>query len=200
MKKLKKSSKNSKPKFKVVMFYGPFAVGKYTVAKEFHKQTGYKFFHNHHTYNLVRELFERDTFNLAHLIESICFSLFSEIANARINVVTTHAYSSGFISKTGQSDPDYMKNIESIIEKAGGIIYFVHLTADPNILLKRVTEGSRKKLNKLTDPKIMREIIKQRQYKKEWTTPAPVKNNIEIDNSNLNPKQVVKTVLEMIEI
>ena len=200
MKKLKKSSKNNKPKFKVVMFYGPFAVGKYTVANEFQKQTGYKFFHNHNTYDLVRQLFERSTFNLSHLIEAICFAIFKEIAQSNINVVTTHAYSSGYVSKTGQTDPDYMKKVESIIEKAGGIMYFVHLTAPSKILLERVTGNSRKKFGKLKDPKKLKEVIKEKVGTSHWIDPAPVKNNIEINNSNLSPKQVVKIVREKMEI
>ncbi len=200
MKKLKKSLKNNKPKFRVVMFYGPFAVGKYTVANEFHKQTGYKFFHNHHTYDLVRELFERDTFHMSHLIEKICDSLFTEIASAKINVVTTHAYSTSFVSKTGRSDPVYMKKVESTIRKAGGIMYFVHLTAKPEILMKRVVGRSRNKFNKLKNPQIMKELLDKKKNNNDWITPAPVKNNIEINNSNLTPKQVVKKVIEIMKI
>ncbi|MFA6585554.1 MAG: hypothetical protein WCS86_00105 [Candidatus Paceibacterota bacterium] len=197
---LKKLSKNRKPKFKVVMFYGPVAVGKYTVANEFAKQTKYNFFHNHSVYDLVRGLFERDSFSLAYLYETIFFALFKEIAKAKMNVVVTHAYSSGYISKTGLSDLEYMKKTESIIESAGGIIYFVHLTAEPNVLLKRVTGNSRKKFRKLKDPKIMKKVLKEKRWENYLTDSAPVRNNIEINNSNLTPKQVVKKLIEEIGI
>jgi shikimate kinase len=195
MKKLKKLS-NKEPKFKVVIFYGPFAVGKYTVAEEFHKQTGFKFFHNHHTYDLVKSLFERNTLNMDYLNENIRLSVIKEIAKAKINVVTTHAYSAKYVSKTGLSDPQYVKKIESIVNKAGGVAYFIHLTASSEVLIKRVTGESRKKFSKLKDAKIMRQLMKE----KDWTTGAPVKNNIEIENSNLSPKQVVKQVRELIQI
>ncbi len=189
--------KTKKPKFNVVTFYGPFAVGKYTVAKEFQKQTGYKFFHNHHTYDIARELFERDTLNLNRLVETLRLSIFEEISKGHLNTVTTHAYSADYVSLTGLSDPMFVKKIQSFIEKAGGKAYFVHLTADRNALIKRVSGKSRKKLNKLADPKIMRQIMKK---EKDWNTPAPVKYNIEIDNTRLSPKQVVKKVKEIIKI
>lgn len=196
----KKLSKNIKPKFKVVMFYGPVAVGKYTVANEFHKKTGYKFLHNHSVYDLVRTFFEKDSFQIYYLYEVIFFTLFKEIAKARMNIVVTHAYFSKIISKTGLSDPGYMKKIESIIESAGGIAYFVHLTAEPKILLERVAGNSRKKFRKLKDPKIMKKVLKEERWKNYLTDSAPVKNNIEINNSNLTPKQVVKKIIEEIGI
>jgi shikimate kinase len=182
------------PKFKVFVFYGPFAVGKYTVAKEFHKQTGFKFFHNHHTYNLGRELFQRDTIELHRIIERLRLTVFEEIAKGKLNTVTTHAYSNNYVSLTGLTDKAFVKKVESIIEKAGGKIYFVKLKTSNKVLLQRVSSRSRKKLNKLTDINTMKRIIKQ---KFDWNTLAPVKNNIEIDNTNLSPKQVVKNILGM---
>lgn len=199
MKKLKKSLKN-KIKFNVVIFYGPFAVGKYTVAKEFSNQTGYKFFHNHHTYDLTRSLFERDTFALDHLNEVIRLSVFKEIANAKLNTVASHAYLNSYVSKTGLSDPDYVKKVEKIIEKAGGLVYFVKLNAEDSVILKRVVGASRKKFQKLKNPEIMKKILKERSGTNDWISPAPVRNNITIDNSKLSPKQVVKLVKEWIKI
>lgn len=181
------------PKFNVFIFYGTFAVGKYTVAKEFHKKTGYKFFHNHHTYNIARELFERGTLSIDRLCENLRLDIFKEIAKAKINTVSTHAYSSDFISKTGLSDIDYVKKVESIIEKEGGICYFIHLKADSKIILKRLVNSGRAKMNKLTNPDIMKKVLKER----DFLTSAPVKYNIEIDNTNLTPKQVVKKLLDM---
>ena len=188
-------TKAKKSLFNVVVFYGVYAVGKYTVAKEFHKQTGYKFFHNHHTHDLARELFDRGTINMDRLIENIRLEVFKEIAKAKINVVTTHAYWDGFVSRTGMSDPMFVKKIESIVRKSGGNIYFIHLSADNSALMKRVSGKSRHKFKKLTDPKVMKEILKE---ERDWSKSAPVKNNIQINNTHLSPKQVVKKVRELI--
>lgn len=90
-----------------MIFYGAFAVGKYTVAREFHKQTNYKFFHNHLSYNVARELFERDNIHIDRLVERIRLSVVREIAEAKIDVVMTHAYSTSYVSRTGLSDPAF---------------------------------------------------------------------------------------------
>ena len=189
-------TKAKKPKFNVVIFYGPFAVGKYTVANEFQKQTGYKFFHNHHTYDLAIELFDRGTMGLNRLVERLRLDIFEEIAKGHVNTVSTAGYSADYVSITGLSDPVYVRRVERFIEKEGGKAYFIHLQADHETLIKRVTGKSRSKFKKLRDPKIMKQVLK----KEDWSTPAPVKNNIEIDNTNLSPKQVVKKVRELIKI
>jgi hypothetical protein len=139
MVKSKKSLKNKEPKFKVVIFYGPFAVGKYTVAKEFQRQTGYKLFHNHHTFDISMDFFERETFDNDRFNERLRLCIVEEISRAKINVVMTHAYSASYVSRTGLSDPSYVKKVESIIKKNGGIAYFVHLTAHNNALLERIS-------------------------------------------------------------
>lgn len=189
--------KAKKPLFNVIVFYGTFAVGKYTVAKEFQKQTGYKLFHNHHTYDLARELFDRETMGLNRLVEKLRLDVFEEIAKSKVNVVATHAYSANYKSITGLTDKAFVKRVELLIERNGGKVYFIHLTAEPKELLKRVSSKSRGKFKKLRDPKIMKIILKS---KKDLKTPAPVKNNIEIDNTNLSPKQVVKEVRELTKI
>ena len=187
-------TKNKKPKFTVVVFYGFIAAGKYTTAKEFHKQSGYKFFHNHNTIDIAREVFDRNSESFDRLITTLRLEVFKEIARAKVNVVTTHTYAHNYISDQGLSDPAYMKKIQSIIEKGGGCVYFVHLSALENVLMERVVNNSRRKLVKLVDRKIMKEKL----AKYDIQTTAPVRNNIEIDNTKLSPKQVVKKVLEII--
>jgi len=196
MKKLKKLSKNKKHDFNVVIIYGTVAVGKFTVANELQKIIKYKFFHNHHTHDLARLLFKRESVHLSRLIENTRLLIFKEIADAKINVVTTHAYSPTFISSTKLTDPMYMKKIEAIIKKNGGRACFVHLVADNKEILKRVLGESRKNSRKLKDKKIMKEILKEN----IWKIPAPVKNNIQIDNTDLSPRKVVKIIIKHFEL
>lgn len=185
----------NKSKFKVVVFYGTIAVGKYTVAKEFQKQTGFKFFHNHLTHDLAREFYDRETVGLSRLIERLRFIILEEITKEKLNVVMTHCYSSAFVSKTGLSDPDYMKKLEKIVGRAGGKIYFIHLETKPEEIIKRVRGKSRKNFKKLKNPVVARKILGEERKLEQI---APVKNNFNIDNTNLSPKQVVKKVLEII--
>ncbi|MDP2788625.1 MAG: hypothetical protein Q8O46_01030 [bacterium] len=173
-------------------------MGKYTVANEFKKKTGYKFFHNHHAYDLARSLFERGTLHINSLYEDVNFLIFKEVAKAKLNVITTHAYSASFVSRTGLSDLTYMKKIESIVKKAGGQTYFVHLAATNEALLKRVKGKSRSRFNKLRNPKILKETLSN--PRKDWKTTAPVKNNLVIDNTNLSPQKVADMIIKHFKI
>jgi RNase adaptor protein for sRNA GlmZ degradation len=166
------------------------------VANKLHKLINYKFFHNHHTHDLSRQLFERGSLHSGRIIENIRLFLFKEIADAKINVVTTHTYSSTFISPTGVADPVYMKKIESIIKKAGGQAYFVHLIADEKEIMKRVSGESRKNFKKLRDKKIMKEILER----KNWKIDAPIKNNLVIDNTNLSPVKVSDMIIKYFKL
>ncbi len=193
---MKTTKRKNKSAFNVIILYGGVAVGKYTVAKEFQKVTGYKFFHNHHTYDLADSLFKVGTLDFDRLVENLRIEIFKAIGRAKLSAVTTHTYSSGFVSKTGTTDPEFVKKIERIILQAGGNPYFIHLHAKPEVLMKRVKGKSRRKFRKLKDPKTMKELLKQ----KDWWTSAPVKNNIEIENTHLSPKQVVSKLKTLIKI
>ena len=194
MNELKKSS-NKKP-FNVIIIYGTPAVGKFTVANQLHKLVDYKFFHNHHTHDLARQLFERGSLYGDKIIENTRLLIFGEIAEARINVVTTHTYSPDFISQTGTTDPKYMQKIASIIQRKGGIACFVHLVADEREILKRVSGKSRQNHFKLKDKKVMKGILR----KKIWRIDAPVKNNIQIDNTYLSPKKVSNMIIKHFQL
>jgi cytidylate kinase len=45
---------------KLIVIYGPSAAGKHTVGRQLAKLTGYKFFYNHLTVDVVRALFDDD--------------------------------------------------------------------------------------------------------------------------------------------
>ena len=134
--------------FNLVMIYGTVAVGKFTVANELQKITGYKFLHNHHTHDLVRLFMESDSPDFHRIIENLRYFLFKEISKSKINVITTLAFIPSFISKTGITDSIYIKKIESIVKKFGGRVCYVHLIADRDTILRRVTGNSRKKFRK----------------------------------------------------
>lgn len=165
-----------------VIIYGAMAVGKLTVGKELAKKIGYKLTHNHLINDLILSVFERGTLDANRLIEKLRYEFYDAALKAGQNIIITHCYSHNYISPTGLSDPDYLKNIEKRIKKAGGKVLFVHLKANNKELLKRVTNDSRKQHRKLTKVSIMKEYLKA----KDFTTSAHVKNNLVIDNTNLS--------------
>src|SRR3989344_3205760 len=152
MKKLKESSKNKKPV--VIFLYGPVAVGKLTVAKILSKKLGYKLAHNHHINDFVEEVFERHSYDAHAMKEFLRYTLLEKMVKAKIDFIVTHCYRHNFISKTGLTDPKYVKTLEKKLTRLGARFYPVHLNASSKELLRRVSGNSRRKFNKLTNKKI----------------------------------------------
>lgn len=200
MKKLKKLSLNHKPinktnnkeDFKVIVIYGAPAVGKFTVAKELQKSINFKVFHNHSVKDIVWEFFERGTHSSDVLFEEIIFSFFKQIADNHTNTILTNTHSANFVSSTGLTNIGLYKKIEKIIKKKGGKMFYIQLISSPEIILKRTVHFHRKKYKKLTDDKIMNQVLKE----KDWVTPANLKNQVIIDNTKLSPKKVVDIIIK----
>jgi len=188
--KLKKSSKNKNPV--VIFIYGPIAVGKLTVAKILSKKIGYKLTHNHALNDLVGELFDFGTHANNAMKERLRYDLLENAVKAKINFITTHCYSHDFVSTTGLSDPKYVQILEKKLTKFGAIFYPIHLKADNKELLRRVSLNSRKEFRKLTNKKIMREHL----LNKDWQTSPKLKNNLVIDNTNISPGKVSEMIIK----
>ena len=179
----------------VIILYGPIAVGKLTIGKLLAKKLGYKLTHNHLTNDLVWSVFERGTKAAHEVTEKMRYDFYETCVKYGNNLVITHAFSHNWVSLTGLSDPTYLKTLGKKLEKAGAEVLFVHLQADPKELLIRVKNESRKEFRKLTKPSILKELSKT----KDWTTSAPVKNNLVINNTNLKPTQVVQQILKHLQ-
>ena len=190
MSKLKKLSKNKKPV--VVFIYGPMAVGKLTVATILSKKLGYKLSHNHLLNNFVSAVFTYKTPQYYAMTERLRDDLLENATRAKINLVTTHCYAHNFISTTGLSDPKYVQTLEKKLTKLGARFLPVHLKASNKELLNRVSNNSRKQFRKLTDKKIMREHILNR----DWQTSPKLKNNLVIDNTKLSPNKVSEMIIQ----
>ena len=190
MKKLKKLSKNNKPK--LVLIYGVIASGKLTVAQELQKITDYKLFHNHMLIDLVHGLISDNSPERSQVREDITFNILETAFSQNEQIIMTHAYASNYIAKNGTADPVYVKKLEKLIKKYNGMFYPVFLIPNKNAVMKRLMSSSRKKFSKLIDTKIMDKYFKE----KDFYTPAPVKNNLIIDNTKLSAKKVASNIKE----
>lgn len=176
----------------VIVLYGPVAAGKLTVGEILSERLGYKLSHNHLINDLVRSVYERGTIESERLIEEFRFQFYEEVVKSGVNFIITHTYANNFISKTGLSDPEYMKKLEAIFEKYNANSIFVHIKPDKRVLLDRVGNQSRARFRKLTDKEEMKRLLESN----DFDTSAPVKNNVVIDNSNLTPEETASKIIE----
>jgi shikimate kinase len=195
MKKLKKSF-DRKPV--VIFIYGPIAVGKFTVAEILSKKLGYKLAHNHALNDFVQEVFDRHSYASDYMKDNLRPYLLEQAVKFKINLVSTHCYSHNYVSRTGLSDPKYVETLEKKLNKLGARFYPVHLKANDKALLKRVSGYSRKRFKKLTNKKILKELLIE-SYKDYKTSPR-LKNNFVIDNTNLSPKKVADMIIKHFKI
>ncbi len=186
------NKETSKKKTDIIVLYGTMAVGKLTTGTLLAKKLGFKLTHNHLINDLVTSVFEHGAIETNQMIEKIRFEFYDFCSRNNQNIIITHCYSHDYISPTGLSDPAYMQKLEKIFLKNKKNALFIHLQADSQKVLKRVTDNSRKKYKKLTDQTIMKEYLK----KHDFRTSAPLKNNLVINNSNLTPNETVNLIIK----
>ena len=101
---------------KLVIIFGPQAVGKMTVGQELAKVTGLKLFHNHMTIELVTPFFSYGTEKGRKLVNSFRETIFKEVAKSDLEgLIFTFIW-----AFNEQSDWDYIDNLCEIFESQGG--------------------------------------------------------------------------------
>lgn len=176
----------------VIILYGAMAVGKFTIGKELVKMLGYKLTHNHLINDLVWSVFERGSLESNKISERLRYEFYEESVKSGQSIIITHCYSHDYVSPTGLSDPKYLKTLENKLTKAGGKVLLVHLQAENQAILDRVSNTSRKQHKKLTKVSVMKKLLKS----KDFSTSAPVKNNFVLNNTNLSPKKSSQIIIE----
>ena len=117
---------------KLVLIFGPQAVGKMTVGQELQKITELKLFHNHMTIELLAPLFGFSS-EMWELSNKFRKDIFKTAVQSDLNgLIFTFVW--GF---NLESDWKYVDEVCEIFESNGGTVYFVELEADLEERIKR---------------------------------------------------------------
>lgn len=168
----------------LIFIYGQPAVGKFTIAKELERMTGFTLFHNHLSVDLAKTFFEWGTPEYSELNKKIMLSAFE--AAAKSGQVPKLIFTYCFRPK---KNPIFIKKIIKIIEKYRGKVRFFCINCSQEELLKRVKSPERKKYKKINSIK----ILKRDQH--HWGE-IPFVKNIRINNTCLSPKKVAELILK----
>lgn len=174
---------------KLIIIYGPPAVGKLTVARKLEKITGYKLFHNHLSVDLAYSLFLSGTKAYSDFVEKIRLEAIEAAAKNKIKgMIFTFVY--GVETYGGKTDDMFIKKIVRIVKKYKGQVYFVKLSCEEKELRKRLKHPLRKEFKKLNNVAILNSIRK----KIDIDSVIPFVENQTIDNTLLSAKKVAAMV------
>lgn len=124
---------------KLVIIFGPPAVGKMTVGYELARLTGLKLFHNHMTIDLVLNFFEFGTAPFHRLVTQFRRLIFEEIAKSDLpGMIFTFVWAINL-----KEERDYIESFCDIFRRESAEIYFVELEADLEERLRRNETGFR---------------------------------------------------------
>ena len=185
---------------KLVIIFGPQAVGKMTVGQELAKITDLKLFHNHMTIDLVSNFFSYGSSEGKRLVKLFRQEIFEAVAKSDLyGLIFTFVWAFDM-----QSDWDYILNLCNIFESQGAETYFVELETDIDTRLMRNITPNRlnckptKRNIEFTEQDIKNSSVKYRLN----TNPGEIKreNYLRIDNTNLSPEKVAEMIKQRFEL
>ena len=171
----------------LIIIHGSPAVGKYSVAKELEKTTGFKLIHIHSLYDFLENIFGKEKYATSLKIMNNTFlEIFEESAKLKIKgLIFTYA-------ELAKDNFEFVKEIKQKLKKYKTNLFFVHLHCNEKELHKRVLMDSRKEFKKTTNLKELKYLLSIKDYKSTF----PNSQTLEIDNTYLSPNKAAKKIVE----
>lgn len=173
---------------KLIFIYGPPASGKLTVAEKLSESTKIPVFHNHHSRDLVKDIYGDDLMQHYALVDKIRYDVLEYCAQNDTDLIFTYVYG-------GSGDDANVKGFTKKVESNGGQVLFVELMADISDLIDRVDNDSRKRFKKLLDKKIMTKLAENMSI---FT--IPYVESLKINTSELNPDESARLIVDKLNL
>lgn len=185
---------------KLILIFGPQAVGKMTVGQQLEKNTELKLFHNHMSIEMVTPFFSYGTAPGKRLVKLFRRAIFEEVANSDLEgLIFTYLW-----SFDREADWDYVEEVCQIFESKGGIVCFVELEADLETRLER-NKSSNRLEHKPTKRNIEfseKDLISKMEKNRLNSIPGEIKreNYIRINNSALSAEEVANMIKQRFDL
>lgn len=185
---------------KLVLLFGPQAVGKMTIGHELEKITELKLFHNHMTIDLVGHFFDYSSKSGKRLVNLFRKEIFEEVAKSDLyGLIFTFVWAFDL-----QSDWDYIDNLCGIFESNGGTVYLVELEADLDERLRRNTTPHRleQKPSKRNLEWSKRDLLSTMKKHRLNSLPGEITkdNYLKIDNTHLSAVEVAQMIKDRFQL
>ncbi|MEJ8302719.1 AAA family ATPase [Saccharibacillus sacchari] len=179
---------------KLVILFGPQAVGKMTVGQRLEAITDLKLFHNHMSIDFVSNFFDYGTPAGKRLVGLIRQEIFEEVSKSdTAGLIFTYVWAFDL-----QSDWEEIERVSNLFESRGASVYLVELEADLEERKKRnVTE------NRLSHKPTKRDVARSEQemvrtYENHRLNSRPGEidkpNYLRINNVGLDAEQVAAKI------
>ena len=187
---------------KLIIIFGPQAVGKMTVGHELEKITGLRLFHNHMTIELVANFFNYSTPTGKKLVKMFREEIFKEVASSDMEgLIFTYLWNFDY-----EGDAKYIDEVIKIFRDRNdkAEIYLVELEADLESRLERNKTEHRlnhkptKRDVVWSEGQILKNVEEHRQNSLEGEIKE--KNYLRINNTNLSAEEVagkIKTTFNL---
>lgn len=170
---------------KLILLYGPPAVGKLTIAQALSTRTGYKLFHNHLTVDAITPIFEQGSVPFKRAIDRVRLVILEEAINSNIaGVILTKVH----FSSRGTYTQDFLHSVANI----GAEIHLVRLYCEPDILEARVTGEDRKRYNKIWTVDLLQQTLADIE---EPFAAIAGWESLSIDTGRLSPDQAANQII-----
>ncbi|MFA6463454.1 MAG: AAA family ATPase [Candidatus Paceibacterota bacterium] len=181
---------------KLILIFGPQAVGKMTVGHELEKITNLKLFHNHMPIEMVAPFFSYGTETGKRLVNLFREEIFKAVVSSDLEgLIFTFLW-----YFDSQEDWDYTEEVVKIFKDKGAEVYFIELEANEEERLRRNKTEHRlehkptKRNIEWSENNLKKSSLEHRLNSKEGEIEE--KNYIRIDNTNLSPQDVAKKIKE----
>lgn len=185
---------------KLVLIFGPQAVGKMTVGHELEKITGLKLFHNHMTIELVSNFFSYGSKEGKRLVSLFRQEIFEAVAQSDLEgLIFTYVWAFDM-----KEDWDYIDKVCNIFESRGGEVYYVELEADLKERLERNKSPHRlehkptKRNIEFSERDLLGTMEKYRLNSLEGEIKK--ENYVRINNTELSPVEVAQIIKESFKL
>jgi len=169
---------------KLIFIYGPPAVGKLTVAEELSESTKIPVFHNHHSRDLVKDIYGDNLMQHYALVDTIRIDVLDYCSKNDTDLIFTYVYG-------GKDDDANVKTFTETVKENNGEVIFVELTASREDLISRVNNESRKRYKKLTDQATLSKITEDMSIYS-----IPNVDALKINTSKLEPSESASLIAE----
>ena len=181
---------------KLIILFGPPAVGKMTVGRELARATGLKLFHNHMTIDLLLNFFEFGTKEFSRLNSLFRKEIFSAVAASELpGLIFTYVW-----ALNDPRDKAYIDRIATMFLSHDAMVYYVELQADLQVRLKR--NGGKTRLQHKPSKRDLAAseamlLRHDKEYELNTTQPGPffhTDNYLKIDNTKLAAVKVAALI------